>query len=299
MNGVPNMSDEQIREIAEDLKAYLLALLGLQRKAIVLGIKVLGGASAVGVLIGALVAMGQSVAIGFHAGWRTYGTWWLLSPLIGASAPIAFFIAGLIFYTGPIELERVLKARLSGEVRRVLGRVGMSSLMAMLIAMPIGLAVFLGYDSARRANELLCGSQLADLGAVTNAVGQQSQALTDLSRSGVDLLRSLDDVGQAIRGTREELATTLQTVEANAASAAKAAKDVADLAQKQKQVELRLGELQRLLDGGTPITKQDLESSNRLGLILGALLGFAASLAAAFSYSWLRRRMACRSTESD
>lgn len=104
------------------------------------------------------------------------------------------------------------------------------------------------------------------------------------------MLLHFDQLQQSLEKSRIELAETLKTVDSRVVDADRAANQVSELTLRQQQIELRMAEIQRVLEGGLPITRQDLESSGRSGLVMGALIGFGTSLAAAVAYSWLVRR---------
>lgn len=289
MNGPMSMSAEDFRKLQQELAEFLRALARLDRRALALTGKALAVSILVGAVVGGLAATGQSLAIGLHAAWRIYKHWWLASPLLGAAALVALFVVTVILYCGTSWLERIFEMTFSKGAREVFGRVAVGAYLVVALGSVLGGIVFLGYDAARSANQLLGGSELRDLQAMRNAVGEQSGALNELSKSAAELLAKLDEMDRGILATRHELSATLQTVQANVAAASRAENEVATLINKQRQIEVRMSELQRLLDGGTPITKEDLKSSGRHGLLLGSLLGFGASLAATFSYNWLVR----------
>jgi hypothetical protein len=276
------MTDEEFREFAEELEQSFRAILRGERKSISVAITVIGIGLLFGLAIGGLAAGGQTAALGFHPAWATYGAWWLLSPLIGAVVPMVIYIGSLIIFSGSVRVGRLFNATFSDRARDLLKIIAPILLVCATLGAAIMMPAFIAYQEARRANPILAESNLRSLGAVDKAIAKQSEALQAFSTSGRDLLLRLD-------GVRSELSQTLMTAETQLRTSENTSSQISELLTKQKQIELRMAELQRILDGAAPITKQDLESSSLEGLLVGALIGFIASLAASFVYGWLAR----------
>ena len=283
----PQMTDEEFREVARDLEDYLRSLLRKETAALILGGKVLGVAALIGIVVGALVAAGQIAALGLYPALTTYRFWWLSSPFIGAATPIAFYLVGLLFFVGSERVEKAYVATFSEQARKVLGRAGMVLLVALFVGMIVGLPMLIGFQEARKSNRVLADSELSTLPTTRDAIDEQVNAFQEFSASGKALVRSLDDM-------RATLSETLQTAESQLVASRQASANVSRLVERQHQIELRTAELERLLEGAKPITRQDLETSSRTGLLVGALLGFVASLAASAAYAaqgrFLRKR---------
>jgi len=145
------------------------------------------------------------------------------------------------------------------------------------------------YEKARDSNALLTDKSLSDMNAVRQNIDLRTNALRELTVTGSDLLKQFDGLGQTLKTARNDLVATLESLESQVADGEEASARAAGLLQQHRQIELRMDELERLLDGGSPITKQDLQNTSRNGLIKGAILGFCASLAATFSYQSLMK----------
>lgn len=285
----PSTTDEDFRETAEELQRFFGTLLRLRPEAILLSLAVIGIGAIGGLVFGCLMAVGQSLALGFRPAWEIYGSWWLASPLIGAIVPIAIFFASLVIYSGTWYIERVIGARTNDSTRQFLG---ILLLACFLFAGAVGMPILVGYQEALRNNPILSESNLPTLDAVDKAVSKQSQVLEAFASSGRQLLDRLD-------GVRSDLSKTLLAADSQLRASEQTSSQISDLLKQQRQIELRTAELQRILGGAAPITKQDLETSSLSGLVMGTILGFVASLGASIVYGWFARFRRKRTSSSN
>lgn len=282
----PNMTDEEFRETADSIVYYIKGICGGPDQAKLLRItgQVLGGAAVLGLGIGLFVALGQTLAIGFRPAYHKYGIWWFAAPLLGASVPITFFTVALIFFAGLQRASEYFSSLLSTKARALLKRIGNWSfpffLIAMLAGTLAGVPIFFAYDYAKNANEILTSADSNDVAALSQAISNQHDTLSKASQTSRNLLSDLDRTAAEIHATRELLAKTIANLDSQSNAVSSANSEVQRLADRQEQIQLRVQELERLLDGKAPITRGDLERSGRTGLIIGAIFGFLGSLAA-------------------
>jgi hypothetical protein len=265
---------------------FLRAMASGDRGDIVLALKIIGTGALVGAAAGAVMAVGESVAIGLDAARETYGMWWVLSPLFGATLPIAVYLFALLTEYGDLA-SKAIPARVSERVRRVVG----IAFVTLLSTAAIGGLASWAFDYARRQNALLIQGDAATLSAVDVVVRDQQRVLADVSSAGGRLLGGFDQLEQALRVSKAQLAETLGDVRRQAAATDEAARRVTSLADRQRQLELRMAEFGRLSDGKVPITLEDLQAREKAGLVEGFVSGFVTSLAAAYVYQRLSTRV--------
>lgn len=277
-------SDEQFKEISEDFLKFFRSIWtgNGRRQTLVLSAKVLLIASLVTTAFGVLFATGQSYAIGIYPAWRTYHLWWVLSPLAGPATIVAFFIIGFIFYVGGYKSMTLFEGLLSERGKKIFDKVFFRFMIVVGLGLLISMPVFIGYDVTQKSNKLLSDTNSEDVIAITQSVAEQNKTLDDLSASATHLLSQLDTTERLLQGARTQLAETLSTLTTQINAADVASRNAEVLLDRQRQIELRITELERILDGQAPITKKDLEDSGRTGLLIGALLGFLGSIAASF-----------------
>jgi hypothetical protein len=283
------VTDAEVKQFAEDLRRFMSSLLRLESGPWRLSFKVMAGGAAFGVVIGAITAAGQISVVGLQAAWALYGFWWTLAPFIGAAAPAMLFLLLLMFYGGGETLSRAVNATLSDRGREILDGVFYVYFFMFGLGMLAAAPFLAARQQAQESQQLLASPKLSSLTAIRSAAEQQREALTGVSRDGQKLLAQLDTVTNSLQTARNKLGETLKSVEARSREADRAADEVSRLTNEQHQIELRLAEFRRILNGGEPITRHDLVSSSRYGFLLGLVSGFVTSLAATFLYGWLTK----------
>jgi hypothetical protein len=222
---------------------------------------------------GLLFALGQSYAIGFYAAWKIYGLWWVVSPLFGPLLLLLMAVAGLVGeYLGELAQRKA---------KFIIGSIAVVVLGTVFL---VG-----GYKGAREDNPLL-SSQPANLGAISKSVGEQSRILGGLSETGMKLLSQLNATEIELEAAKKQLSVTLGNFDAQRHAAQQVTEELRQLDDRQKQIALQTGELERILDGQRPITRHDLQLANMQGLISGLVVGFVTSLLGSISYNALRKR---------
>lgn len=230
-------------------------------------LSLLGGAG-----VGLLVAFGQSYAIGLYIAWKLYGRWWVLSPLSGP------LMLALLLTTGSVveHLER--------NSQRIVRFVVFCGVLIVLGTM----FVVVGYKGAREDNPLL-DSQSANLEALSKGATEQTRTLVGLSDSGAKLVNQLNATEVELEAAKRQLAVTLGNFDAQRHAAQQVSETLKEIDVREKQIALQTEELERILGGKQPITRNDLQRANLQGLFSGLVVGFVASLLASAAYNAFRR----------
>jgi len=221
-----------------------------------------------------LLAVGQIYAVGFRAAWRFYRLWWAGAPFVGPLVVVGFFSLPLTIY-GISKVAGIIGRRILGE--RLSKRVGENASVIVVSIIIFGLIpafiVFAGYSNAIESNPILA-SKSDDIQGLSKSVSEQSKTLADLSNRGNSLLAQLAQTESDLGRAKSQLASTLSSFEAQRRAAEQASADLAGLQARRDQIDLRIGELERILEGRNPITREDLRRSSNLSLLFGAIVGF-------------------------
>ena len=232
----------------------------------------------VGICAAAMVAVGQSLSIGFHAAWKVYKYWWIFSPLLGP-ALILFTLVPIATIEG-----------IGWLINRTLRPSYANWAKGLLVALGIGiLSAILGYFGAREDNPML-SSQTANMDALSKSVGDQSRVLGELSQSGVALLGQLNTTEAELENAKKQLSATLRNFDAQRQAAGQVTEELKRIDTRQKQIALQTEELERILEGQQPITRRDLQHANLQGLIFGLFIGFVTSFLASIAYNAFWKR---------
>jgi hypothetical protein len=231
-----------------------------------------------GVVLMAIVAAGQSWSIGFHAAWRIYKYWWMAAPLLGPS----LILFGLL----PVAVLKGVEwlIRRAGKPQYAETGVG------LLVVCLVGIGLFIGSYYGTREDNPMLSSQPANLDALTKAVGDQSRVLGNLSESGRVLLSQLNATETELENAKKQLSVTLTNFDVQRQAAVQVTDELKRIDSRQKQIALQTEELERILEGQRPMTRQDLQRANWQGQIWGLLIGFVASLLASIAYSTFKKR---------
>jgi len=111
-----------------------------------------------------------------------------------------------------------------------------------------------------------------------------------LSESGTKLLNQLNATETELETAKKQLAVTLGTFDAQRQAAQQVAEALKQLDDRERQIALQTAELERILGGQQPITRNDLQRANTQGVLYGLLLGFVTSFLASAAYGALRKR---------
>lgn len=223
----------------------------------------LGGCAAglgIALWTGVPVAAGQISALGMRTAWLIHGRAWILLPLASAAGCGVF--AALILLCIAI-LERV--DRRSPSLRNLL-------IVGPVLAMLSYEAYGEYKDSASKTVAAL--PQSGDSGA---AIARQSQALLAASESARTVLRGLDDTEGALRRTREQLVGILTALREQQQVVEQSGLTLQEVSASQSALQVQLDEVRTALGGAQPITRADLDASQRWGWIQGIVVGLFGS----------------------
>lgn len=246
------------------------------------------------VAITAAVFGGQIFALGSDRAAQIYGNGWLRVILSSfpAGAVIGFAVIAPIYIVAAIADK--LRDLVSKPVRNVL-----RTLMWILAGITIMLLMIRGaYDNARKEHPLSNAARLPDSVAVQKVLIQQTGVLDGASESARMTIANLDRTEGDLQKLRSEVVKALSKIEEQRTAAQKISETASKLQSNQADIDERLRNLRRLLDGSNPITKADLASSQRNGLWQGFVIGLVASLMAAYIFRWLERRLGRTATNS-
>jgi hypothetical protein len=244
--------------------------------------KIFGGSLLFGLCLGILIAVGQSVSIGFYPAWKLYKTYWILSPLVG---PALF---ALVVSPGAIigALWYLLRRWIGDRTAEWTGAIFVILLLG-------GGAIALGYFGAREDNPML-NSQPANMDALSKSVGEQSRVLSKMSESGRALLDQLSATEVELESAKKQLTTTLANFDVQRQAAGQVTEELKQIDSRQKQIALQAEQLQRILEGQQPITRHDLQRANLQGQGSGFVIGFVASFLASMAYSAIGKKKSVR-----
>ncbi len=283
------MSDEDFKELADDLRKYTKSLFfgPDRRRSIFLAVKVLSIAAGVGLTVGLLVALGQGIAIGYVSAWDLYYLWWLYSPLIAIGGVVGLFVGSLLIFGGGDYLFTKVGSIFSDSGKALFEKITMFIMISGIFGTLIVLPLYLGYQHASDENKLLSGrkNDLENLALIEKKVITQKDSLSLLSKNAKQLVRELDSTEEIIKSTKDGLVKTLTDIADQIQSVDSAINETGKLISRQRQIQLRSRELERILDGRAPITKEDMKRSSNFSLLIGTLFGFFASLAASYVFN--------------
>jgi chromosome segregation ATPase len=121
----------------------------------------------------------------------------------------------------------------------------------------------------------------------------QSQAIASASANAGQLLLALDATDREVASSKQQVKEMLATLQDQERAVVHSQSDLRRLTNQQTALQTQLGVLEGALGGQQPITRADLQQSQRLGLLEGFGLGIIGSLAATFIWSatsvWRKR----------
>lgn len=241
---------------------------------------------AVGIVVGlgfALVAaIGSASAIGPQAAWELYGSSWVRAPLFGLAGGIGF---GVFLYTLLLGIEPLDK--LMRRLRPALGlRITMTLLVTLLV---LGIGSQIAYRTAAERYAHLSPTGRRDGRGVEKLLDTQRSALTSLSSNAQRLLAELNATEADVQTARSRLSATLLALQQQQIAVDSSSATLQEIDQRQAVLQSQFADIQRALGGQEPITRADLERSQRWGWIQGGVLGVLTSMAAAFLLRGLGR----------
>ena len=146
-----------------------------------------------------------------------------------------------------------------------------------------------GYRSALKSGPppVLAADQQT-IAATRDAAAKQEQAIKQFSATAGTLLRDLDNTAAKVAETKREIAQTMVLFDRQLEATQAAQSNLSQLQEKQRQIQSRAEELERILQGKRPITLEDMERSGReslsQGIWTGLLFGVLSSLVATYLY---------------
>ena len=146
-----------------------------------------------------------------------------------------------------------------------------------------------GYRSALKSGPppVLAADQQT-IAATRDAAAKQVQAIKQFSATAGTLLKDLDNTAAKVAETKREIAQTMVLFDRQLEATQAAQSNLSQLQEKQRQIQGRAEELERILQGKRPITLEDMERSGReslsQGIWTGLLFGVLSSLVATYLY---------------
>lgn len=176
-------------------------------------------------------------------------------------------------------------------IRALLNRLPESSRRTVTtVAWNVGLLVGCGglaftcareaYRSALRADPPVTSADRKTIEETREAAQKQSEAIKKFSETADALLKDLDRTAGKVAETKQEITQTMALFEKQLQATQEAQSNLARLAERQRVIETREVEIERILNGKVPITREDLDQSGRTGLWQGFLSGIVTSLIA-------------------
>lgn len=238
---------------------------------------IVGASVTAAMATGQMIALGPSNAVGLN--WMS----WIKGPVFGAmfggAALLSVFFGGLVL------------GFLNAFIKGWFGQRGLVWAIRLGLAMLACLGLFY-IAQIQRAAVVARYPDLAkrvDAKTTAGAVAQQERALEQLSAAASSLLANLSHTEVELTETRRHLARSLVQMERQKLEAGRAGATLASLSEQQRQIEMQMSELQRVLGGARPLTRADLQASQWGGLWQGFILGVISSVLASFIFSWLKR----------
>lgn len=231
-----------------------------------------------GIGIAALFAVGQIWSIGFHAAWKVYKYWWILSPLVAPALLSVTILPSIILEAFGKLIDRTLGPQHAVRTKGLLIVVGAGTIL-----------IWVGYVAAREDNPML-NSQPANMEALSKSIGEQKHVLGEMSESGKVLLDQLNATEIELENAKKQLTATLTNFDVQRQAAGQVTEELKRIDARQKQIALQTEELQRILEGQQPITRHDLQRANLQGLGFGLVIGFIGSFLASMAYSAIGKK---------
>lgn len=127
-----------------------------------------------------------------------------------------------------------------------------------------------GYRSALKSGPppVLAADQQT-IAATRDAAAKQEEALKRFSVTAGTLLRDLDQTAAKVAETKREIAQTMVLFDRQLEATQAAQSNLSQLQEKQRQIQDRADELERILQGKRPITLEDMDRSGRDSLWQG------------------------------
>jgi hypothetical protein len=241
---------------------------------------------AVGAIVTAAIAAGQIFALGVSNATQLNWVSWIKGPFIGAGIGAAALLA--IFFGG------LVLGFLHSLIKGWFGQRGLVWAVRLALV-ALALAGFLQIARIQQTVVATRYPQLAkpvDAATTVGAVARQERALDQLSAAASGLLTSLTRTEEELAETRHQLTRSLAEIDRQKTAAGRAGVTLASLAEQQRQIELQVSELQRVLGGARPLTRSDLQESQWAGLWQGFMLGVISSVVASYIFTWLDRKNA-------
>ncbi len=279
----PSPSPDEVDELRKELKSFLKSVLyGPDRhKSIMVICKSILYSAIAGTVIGSLAALGQCLALGTYRSWQLYGRWWIFSPLLGIAALTAIFVLAVFMYVFLFDFFDYLANKIKTNANsEIIEQIGSRVMLTILILIMIALPVFLAYNFTKDENPFLIAHAIGDADTIKKSFRDQSEEMRTLSDNAKTLLEQLDSTDHLLQKTRDQLTATLAGTQTQITAVEKASKEFNNLVDKHRQIQIYSKEVENILEGQSPITRNDLKSSGRTGLVYGTILGFVASLVA-------------------
>jgi hypothetical protein len=237
--------------------------------------------------------VGQSVAIGPRAAWELFGwsdVYGALSALVWLSA-VGLFMGGGILVS---ENFRTLQQKHPWLLRAKSAIVPYFPFAAFPLLFLLG--GWLAFDTAkRRYADFSSTGRRPD---IQSALLAQRGSLESASTNVQKLLSDLDSTEKEIASAKAQLRATLSTLEQQLQSIQSSTANLKEINDRQAMLRMQIQALQDALGGQEPITRRDLQVSNRWGQAQGFVTGFFSSLAATWTWQrWQRKRR--RSSDAD
>ena len=203
----------------------------------------------------------QILAIGFTPAWNKYNKDWLIAIIAALVFGGVFVLAFWIFF-GVASMIEKLPPRIEKWVMRSISTIFVTSVFIFFLATT-------GYKEARDDYYKFPDINSSEGLDVAESVKKQSESLKGLSGQATELLSQLEATEVLIQDNKKRLTSTLTDIAKQVNSVEEANKHMASLVERQKQIELRASELERILDGKAPITRDDLNNASKWGWIQG------------------------------
>ena len=239
--------------------------------------------------------IGKMLAIGVHSALdedvATLGRALIVGPgficvLFGALALLElaiwlFLVGGFTFFL-----------MLPDGVQHAVSRAGQWGKWFVIVAAIAGILYSCGQDGYRSALKsgpppVLAADQQT-IAATRDAAAKQEQAIKQFSATAGTLLKDLDNTAAKVAETKREIAQTMVLFDRQLEATQAAQSNLSQLQEKQRQIQGRAEELERILQGKRPITLEDMERSGReslsQGIWTGLLFGVLSSLVATYLY---------------
>jgi len=226
---------------------------------------------------GALSLIGSSAAVGIVLAWKLSHNGVTILTNAGYGALLVNAIpAAFIIFLFLMEVCRYFTAKFFNE--KTGERVTNVLFITFLFMIMFPMVPFSSFKAAKDIQRTAFTQNAHELSEVSDALASHKRTLGEYKNEIRSTLAAVDHTSNQISEMKKNLEHTLSQFEEQSAFVDAATKRIQDGMAQQAVVEQRISELEKILDGREPLTRQDVANSKWEGFYIGFLSSLFASL---------------------